>query len=147
MDWVKVLLLANLGATWFMTGVIWFVQVVHYPSFAGVGGDGFAAYHRRHTRRTTVVVLPPMVVEAGTAVALAVWPPAGVGAAVLWAGAAAVVAIWASTFLVQAPCHDRLAGGFDAQCHRRLCATNWLRTALWSGRAAAMAYVAYRVLR
>jgi hypothetical protein len=31
------LLLANAAATFFMVGVIWFVQVVHYPLFARVG--------------------------------------------------------------------------------------------------------------
>ena len=39
---------ANLAATWFMVGLIWFVQVVHYPLFAAVpAGEPFAAYHRQ----------------------------------------------------------------------------------------------------
>ena len=34
------LLLLHAAATLFMTGLIWFVQVVHYPLFARVGEDG-----------------------------------------------------------------------------------------------------------
>ena len=41
-------LLANAAATLFMTGLIWFVQVVHYPLFAFVSGPGAAAYAARH---------------------------------------------------------------------------------------------------
>jgi hypothetical protein len=39
MDMVKLVLLANLAATFFMVGLIWFVQIVHYPLFGQVGRD------------------------------------------------------------------------------------------------------------
>ena len=38
------ILLANAAATLFMTGVGWFVQVVHYPLLGCVGADEFRAY-------------------------------------------------------------------------------------------------------
>ena len=62
------------AATLYMTGLIWFVQVVHYPLMARVGGGGFAAYEAAHTNRTAWVVGPAMLAEAGTAVALVVDP-------------------------------------------------------------------------
>ena len=37
-------LLAHAAATLFMVGLIWFVQVVHYPLFARVGPDAFVPY-------------------------------------------------------------------------------------------------------
>ncbi len=37
-----VLLTSHLVATAAMVGLIWFVQVVHYPLFAAVGSGGFA---------------------------------------------------------------------------------------------------------
>ena len=43
--------------------------------------------------------------------------------------------IWAFTFLLSVPCHDRLAKGWHAPTHRRLVRTNWLRTIAWSVRA------------
>ncbi len=65
-------LLANLAATLFMVGIIWFVQIVHYPLFSRVGGAGFAAYSEAHSRLTGLVVGPPMLVEAATTVALVI---------------------------------------------------------------------------
>ncbi len=38
----EVVLLAHVAATLFMTGLIRFVQVVHYPLLARVGRGGFA---------------------------------------------------------------------------------------------------------
>ena len=57
---MKAVLLAHFAATLFMTGVIWFVQVVHYPLFDRVQGDRFSVYAASHGRLTTWVVAPPM---------------------------------------------------------------------------------------
>ena len=130
------LLIANAAATWFMAGLIWFVRVVHYPMFADVGPDAFAAYHRRHTSRTTWVVIGPMCVELLTAAGL-VWTRR---AAWTWAGLALVVLIWASTGLVQVPRHDRLGRGYDAAVVRSLRRTNWVRTVAWTIRAGLLAW-------
>ena len=129
-------LLANLAATWFMTGLIWFVQVVHYPLFAAVGRDGFTAYHAAHSRLTTLVVGPPMLIEAAAAALLLIARPAAVPAAAAWAGAALVAVIWIATAMLQVPQHGALGGGFDADVARRLVAGNWIRTIAWSARAA-----------
>jgi uncharacterized membrane protein len=132
----RLLLLMHAGATLHMVGVIWFVQVVHYPLFAGVGPERFVDYEDRHTRRTTWVVLPPMVVELATAIWLVTADglnPGGPG----WlpmAGLVMVVLLWVITFAVSVPQHRRLAKGFDPRPHGWLVGTNWLRTALWSAR-------------
>ena len=128
----RLFLLGHLAATLFMTGLIWFVQVVHYPLFAGTGGAEFADYEQRHTGLTTWVVGPPMLVEGATALLLFWYRPAGVAAWQLWAGAALLAVIWLSTALVQVPCHEVLSRGFDSLAHRRLVGTNWMRTAAWS---------------
>ena len=61
---------AHAAATGVMTGLIWFVQVVHYPLLARVGAASFVEYERAHVRRTTWVVAPAMLVEAATAIVL-----------------------------------------------------------------------------
>jgi len=126
----------HVAATLVMVGVIWFVQVVHYPLMAEVGHDGFAAYEATHVRLTGRVVVPPMLIEAVTAVPVLVSPPAALPPAALLASTALLALAWISTFAVQVPVHRGLRSGFDAALHRRLVATNWLRTAAWSGRAA-----------
>lgn len=117
-----------------MVGLIWFVQVVHYPLLARVGRGGFAGYEASHVRRTTWVVAPPMLVEAVLAVVLAVRPPVGVPKVAAWVAFGLLGIIWLSTAFLQVPMHRRLAAGFDDDAHRRLVSLNWIRTTAWSVR-------------
>ena len=128
------LLLVHVAATLTMTGLIWFVQIVHYPLFDHVGASAFTEYEHVHQRRTGWVVGPLMLAELMTAAALLAWRPAGIGAPWVWVGLALVAALWLSTAFVQVPLHRTLAQGFDAMAHRRLVNSNWWRTALWSAR-------------
>jgi hypothetical protein len=129
-------LIAHAAATWAMTGLIWFVQVVHYPLFAAVGPAGFAAFHAAHSRLTTLVVGPLMLVEAAGAVWIALERPA-VDA---WLGVALLAVVWGTTFFVSVPRHNLLAAGFDAAVIDSLVATNWIRTIAWTARAAVAAW-------
>ncbi|MCG8458284.1 MAG: hypothetical protein MI919_18560, partial [Holophagales bacterium] len=124
-------LLVHTAATLYMCGLIWFVQVVHYPLFPFARGDGFRAFAAEHQRRTGWVVGPPMLAEAASTVLLVAAAPASVLA---WAGAALLASIWLSTALAQVPCHRRLAEGFDAATVRRLVASNAWRTLAWTAR-------------
>jgi hypothetical protein len=45
-------MLVHVGATLFMVGVIWFVQVVHYPLFSRVGLEKFSLYSEAHSYET-----------------------------------------------------------------------------------------------
>lgn len=130
-----IIALLHAAATLAMCGLIWFVQVVHYPLFALVGRGEFAGYERTHARRTGWVVGPFMAVEGLTALALLAAPPAGLGRVAPAAGFALLLLIWASTAWLQVPAHRRLEKGFDADCQRRLVRTNWIRTVLWTLRA------------
>jgi hypothetical protein len=57
---MPVLLVANLVIALLLTGLIWTVQLVHYPLFAAVGEAGLAAYVREHGGRIGVLVVPLM---------------------------------------------------------------------------------------
>ncbi|MCG8583206.1 MAG: hypothetical protein MI757_00650, partial [Pirellulales bacterium] len=65
----ELILLLQLVSTLTMVGVIWFVQIVHYPLFGLVGTSDFGRYEQVHQNRTTRVVAPLMLIEAVTAVA------------------------------------------------------------------------------
>ena len=128
------LLLVHAAATWFMVGLIWFVQVVHYPLFAAVGDDALRSYGSRNQRRTSWVVGPVMIVELVTALLLLVSRPASVSPALAWAGAVLLALVWISTAAVQVPLHEALARDPAPRLIARLVATNWLRTFAWSAR-------------
>lgn len=125
------LLVVHAAATWAMTGLIWFVQVVHYPLFSAVGAEAFTRYHGAHTTRTTLVVAPLMLIEA----ACALWLVSSRPSPAAWAGAALLVVVWLATFGLSVPRHDVLSGGFDAGAAQALVATNWVRTFAWTARA------------
>lgn len=135
--------LIHAAATLYMTGLIWFVQLVHYPLMAKVGRAGYRDYQRLHERNTGRAVAPAMLIELATAAWLVIDMPKSVSPWLAWTGLALVALLWVSTAALQIPCHKQLGRGFDPGAHRRLVHTNWLRTALWSARGAiAMAMLA-----
>ena len=129
-----VVLLLHAGVTLVMVGVIWFVQVVHYPLFDLASERRFGRFAAEHQRRTSFVVVPLMLTEAATAVALLVAPPPGLGRELPVLGLFLLAAIWLSTALLQVPVHRRLSDGRDIAAIRRLVTSNWLRTAAWTAR-------------
>ncbi|MFQ3646328.1 MAG: hypothetical protein SNJ54_08025 [Anaerolineae bacterium] len=135
---MKALILANTAATFVMIGVIWVMQIVHYPLFANVGTAEYPTYQMAHMVRISAVVMPVMLIEAVTAFALALTPPSGVPPLVLWIGLGLVVFIWGSTFIFQDAQHGALARGFNAEVHAALVSSNWLRTIAWSLRGVLM---------
>jgi hypothetical protein len=131
-----VLLLIHAAATWFMVGIIWFVQIVHYPLFDHLAGEVAASYAYEHQRRTGWVVGPVMLIEMATAVLLGLFRPPGVGFPLIVAGLALIATVWISTFFVQIPIHAKLLEGYDGPLQRRLVVTNWIRTVAWTARGA-----------
>jgi hypothetical protein len=129
---MKLLFLLHLLVTLLMMGIIWFVQIVHYPLFARVGAADFQAYESLHRQWTGWVVAPLMLLELGTALALLWQAPAALPGWSLWAGAVMVGLLWGSTFFLSVPLHMRLDEGYDPEVVRRLVQTNWPRTVLWS---------------
>lgn len=130
----------NLIATWYMVGLIWMVQVVHYNLFDRVGEEQFLQYEADHSRLITPIVGIPMLVEIVTAVALLLSPTKLLPQWAAWTGLAFVIVIWLSTAFIQVPCHQQLSTAFSSDVCRRLVASNWIRTVLWSGRGLLLAY-------
>ena len=102
-----------------MFGVIWMVQVVHYPLMRFVSGEQFARFETAHRNRISWVVGPLMAVEGVCVLAFLFAPPAGL----------------------------RLNAHFDLATLDRLIATNWIRTIAWTGRAAVAIAMLVAVLR
>ncbi|MCA9078664.1 MAG: hypothetical protein KDA93_26805 [Planctomycetaceae bacterium] len=145
-DFEKTILLTQLTSTFGMTGLIWFVQLSHYPLFAKVGREGFAEYERLHRVRTTVVVAPLMLSEAATAVLLFQLVPDWISFHSALLGAALIMAVWVSTATLQVPQHERLSEGFESFALRKLVRTNWIRTVAWSARSVLLIQCLWQLL-
>lgn len=115
-----------------MMGLIWFVQIVHYPMLASFDRKNFAAHEKEHCDRTGLVVVPLMLVELSTFALLLI---EGVRSDAFLLSGLLLGVIWVSTFFIQVPLHRALLQGWNVQAHRRLVATNWIRTLAWTGRS------------
>ncbi|MDH3299113.1 MAG: hypothetical protein OES24_01245 [Acidimicrobiia bacterium] len=134
-------LVAGAAATWAMVGLIWLIQLVHYPMLVGWSTADPVRAAAFHQRRISFVVGPLMAVEGVTALVLLVSRPDTMGAVSAWAAAALLGVALASTVLIQVPLHGRLAAGPDEEAADRLCSTNWIRTVAWTLRGLVLAAV------
>jgi hypothetical protein len=129
-------LVIHAAVTWCLVGLIWTVQVVHYPLLKNVGPDRFAAYHKRHIELIRWVVGPLMLAEVGSAGWLLLL------GGLSWLFGISLVAlalIWISTACVQIPLHQKLTQGHDPVIIDRLVSTNGWRTLAWTVRGLCLA--------
>jgi len=123
-----------------LVGLIWTIQLVHYPGFAYVEPAEFTRFHQHHSTSISWIVLPLMVTELGLSAYLAYqfnfnWK--------YTVPLLIVLVIWASTFFISVPLHNALMGVKDSANIEQLVATNWIRTVLWSGKALLLSYLFY----
>ncbi len=109
--------------------LIWMVQLVVYPSFYYYQKENLLRWHQLYTQRISYVVLPLMlgqIIVAG----LQVWEQY-TWVTILSFGI--VFSLWAMTFLVFVPLHNKIANDtYDANSLQQLVEKNWWRTALWT---------------
>ena len=130
----SLILSLHCASTLALLGLIWFVQVVHYPLFSLVGREHFVEYERLHQMRTTWVVAPLMSIEALTASLILVSNLTSAERTLAWFGWILLLLIWLSTAFLQVPLHRRLAAGYDSRTATRLVRSNWVRTIAWTVR-------------
>ncbi len=114
-----------------MTGVIWVVQLLVYPAFRRIHESAWLDYHRHHTRSISFIVLPLMLAELFSGIALLILSQDGQRMQI-----ALLAVIWFSTFAIQVPLHHQLAQGWDNATINRLIHTNWIRTVAWTAKSA-----------
>jgi uncharacterized membrane protein len=127
-----------------MAGLIWTIQILHYPAFAFIHEGEFTRFHERHSRSITFIVGPVMLVEVLTAVVLNFRFPFS---KVLWANSFLILLTWGCTFFLSVPLHGMLSKNRDLKVIGRLVSTNWYRTALWSVRVILLLYIFFNILK
>lgn len=139
----KILFILQIASTLIMLGVIWIIQLVQYPFFSQVNAENFPKYHAAHTFWVTPVVAPIMIIELITSILIIFYPPKNIDIKLLFIGLILTLILWASTFFIQIPLHNKLANSFDTEAHHLLVNTNWIRTIAWSLRAILVIYFAW----
>jgi len=121
----------------FMCGLCWFVQIIHYPLFRDIDPKDFALYEQKNLR-TAFITGPMMLLELFTAAYLQYLSP---NDPLLWIGSILIFVIWISTFVIQGPTHLKLTAGADEKLFKVLIRSNWIRTIGWTIRSLIMIYL------
>ena len=137
----------NLASTWFMVGIIWLIQLVHYPLFNFVGSEEFRVFHENHKILITPVVSIVMIVELLTSVIILFKPPGGIRNWSLTFGIILLGIIWFSTAYFQIPFHNTLSLKFNENALMMLINTNWIRTICWSLRGVLVLIMLNKLLK
>ena len=158
---MSLILLSNIIITAFLVGLIWFIQIVHYPIFKEVGKQNFHQFHIAHTTLTGKVVILPMLLELGLSFWL-VWEGTdvinyptdmNVDEIVLrqdeysWSSIIALlltISLWILTAWIFVPLHGKLGDankGYNLEIIKKLVFRNWFRTVLWSLRLVILSYM------
>lgn len=112
-----------------MVGIIWIIQLVHYPSFLYVSKDKGYQFQELHMKRITFIVMPLMLIEflSGAIVLYKEY-----NNLLLLISFVVLLFIWCWTFFVNVPIHSKLLKNFDDQLIFALVRSNWPRTLAWT---------------
>jgi hypothetical protein len=129
---MKTLILLQVFSCFFMTGIIWLVQILVYPNFRLYQDpDTFIHLHHFHTTRITWIVAPAMTTELLSGVWLFWAQPC----ASYFCNCISICMLWVFTAVVNVPIHRHLEKNPHA-LKNALVLSNWPRTIVWSARSA-----------
>lgn len=120
----------------FLTGLIWTVQLVHYPSFMYISDFSFQQFSSFHQKKISLIVGPLMALELVTGIILI----AENNHYVLLINFLGILLTMAATILISMPLHRILTRRKAYPVIKKLVSTNWIRTFLWSGRSLLLFY-------
>lgn len=124
------LLLAQLVCTSALFGLIWTIQLAHYPAFIHIDEARAPAFHQEHSAALSLVAAPLMIGELCVASALFMFQTSNLSLVNL----VTVGTTWLLTFALSVPVHNRLAKEWNKDLIHKLIRTNWPRTIVWTAR-------------
>lgn len=136
---------ANIFSSFALFGLIWCIQLVHYPFFRRSDQMNFVEHIAFHKFRISFIVVPLMITELITSAILAFQSEIFVSWHIF--GFVTIILIWIVTFLVQVPLHGKLSEGYYEPTVQTLIKTNWIRTILWSAKSISSLYLLYFIVQ
>ena len=144
---MKLIFLVSFMSTLFNTGLIWTIQLVHYPGFLKVGGTSHQKYHAFHMKAISPLVGASMMVELLSSVILVLFLERFSNTLLIWISLGLLAGIFLHTAFIAVPLHGKLSTAFSYDVANQLVQTNWWRTILWSFRSIMLTYVLMDMLR
>ena len=121
-----------------MVGVIWVIQLVHYPSFRFTDREKYVSFQIFHMRNISFIVVPVMILEFLSGLLLVLYHSNQ--ESLLRISFILLLIIWLVTALFFAQIHQKLSKGYDETLVRNLVSLNWIRTLLWTIRTIIITY-------
>ena len=134
---IEILSNVHFLSTSIMVGIIWVIQLLHYPTFHFIKESDYVEFQHFHMQRISFIVVPVMVLELFSAVMLVYY---------FWSNLLILcliilLVIWLITFVFFTKLHQSLLGGYDKIIVDKLVQINWSRTVLWSLRLIILIYI------
>ena len=123
-----ILVLIHLISTSLMVGIIWVIQVVHYPSFHFIGNSRYISFQKFHMERISYIVIPVMLVESISGFLL-IYDELNL---ILLISMVLLLSIWMLTAFFFASVHQKLVSVYQLEMVAKLVKINWIRTLLWT---------------
>ena len=124
-----------------MTGVIWVIQIVHYPSFHFIEKELYTAFQKFHMNKISIIVIPIMLAELITGMML--FLDKSSKSPFLIISFVILVLIWLITGVFFSKAHNELMTGYQELVVNQLVVMNWIRTLLWTLRLLLLTYFVY----
>ena len=118
-------------STSLMVGVIWIIQLLHYPTFHFIEKENYTTFQDFHMNRVSFIVVPTMITELVSGILVVLTLPKFF---LFKISLGILASIWIVTFLFFTKLHQSLTVGYDEVLVNKLVRLNWLRTALWTAR-------------
>ena len=136
---MTVIFLINLFSSLFLCGLIWLVQMVHYPIFHRLDKNEFINHMEFHQKRISYIVVPLMITELVTSGVLSFISEQFQILHI--SGLILVLLVWMATFFYSVPLHSALMDGYSRKSVNKLCSTNRIRVFLWTVKAVLSLYI------
>ena len=134
---IEILSEVHFLSTSLMVGIIWVIQLLHYPAFNFIKESDYVEFQHFHMQRISFIVVPVMILELFSAFMLVYYLRSNLLILCL----IILLVIWLITFVFFTKLHQSLLDGYDKKIVDKLVKINWSRTILWSLRLIILIYI------
>ena len=134
---IEILSKVHFLSTSLMVGIIWVIQLLHYPTFHFIKQSDYVEFQHFHMQRISFIVVPVMIIELLSGFMLVYYFRSNLLILCL----IILLVIWLITFVFFTKLHQSLLGGYDKIIVKKLVQINWSRTVLWSLRLIILIYI------
>ena len=131
-------LMIHIISTSIMVGVIWVIQLVHYPSFKYVNESDYIIFQKYHMSNISNIVFPVMFTELITALIILFF---GEKSLFFVLSLICLFLIWVMTGVLFTKYHSILKEGKDLMIIEKMIKANWIRALLWTMRLIMILFV------